>query len=120
MSLSDIQYEFAVDMSRFHTYMISRKIKFTIGECWRRYSTQKWLYEHHWTNTLRSDHMYKLAEDIFFWIGGKYIDNSIENVEIIEPLGTHWIALNPNNYWGGYTKIRGTDRVDLNHFGRHK
>ena len=73
-----------------------------------------------WTNTLRSDHMYKLAEDIFFWIGGKYIDNSLENVEKIEPLGKHWMMLNPDNYWGGYTKIRGTDRVDLNHFGRHK
>ena len=117
--LSDIQYEFAKDMVLFQTYLISRHIKFTIGECWRRYSTQKWLYENHWSNTLRSDHLYKLAEDIFFWIGGKYIDNSSENYEMLEPIGIKWESFNPNNYWGGRYKVRG-GRLDSNHFGRRR
>ncbi len=116
--MSDLQFEFAKDLNIFFCYMISRQIKFTIGECWRRYSTQKWLYENHWSNTLRSDHMYKLAIDIFFWIGGKYIDNSPGNVEIIQPLGKHWEMLNPANYWNGFVMIKG--RPDLNHFGRHR
>ena len=118
MSLSDVQHEFVKDMVLFQTYLISRHIKFVIGECWRRYSTQKWLYERHWTNTLRSDHMYKLAEDLFFWIGGKYVTNDVENIELIEPLGKKWMSYNPMNYWNGRVIIRG--KSDLNHFGRHR
>ena len=61
--------------------------------------------------------MYKLAIDIFFWIGGKYIANEPENVETIEPLGKYWEKLNEDNYWLGHTIIGG--KPDLNHFGRH-
>jgi len=117
--LSDEQFSFAKDMVLFQTYLISRQVKFTIGECWRRYSTQKWLYENHWSNTLRSDHMYKLAEDLFFWIGGKYIDNNVGNYEMLEPIGVKWESFNLNNYWGGRYKVRG-GRLDSNHFGRHR
>lgn len=118
MALSDIQYEFSKDMNKFLGYLIVRNIKFTEGECWRRYTTQKWLFENGWTKTLRSDHMYKLAKDIFFWLGGRYIDNLPENVYLIKPMGEYWEMLNPDNYWGGYTIING--KPDLNHFGRHR
>ena len=126
MLLSEQQYLFAKDMNTFTNYLIKRGIKFTIGECWRRPSTQLWLYEKGWSKTkTNSMHLYKLAEDIFVWINGKFMKNTPENKELVKPLGTMWENLNPDlNRWGGNfeTRVKGklVPFIDLAHYERRK
>jgi len=114
MKLSDQQALFtknAVNLIQYLTESLGWKV--VMGEVWRREVTQKWLLEKGWTRTLKSDHLKKLAIDLFVWIEGIFLDNAEENKEIMASAGNYWKSLHPQNYWGGdYKKL-----VDINHFG---
>jgi len=85
----------------------------SFGEAWRRKSTQEWLVEKGWSQTMNSDHRNKCAIDVFVWIGGKFITNERKNETLIKPAGDFWKAQHPACYWGGDYRTL----VDLNHFG---
>ena len=116
MKLSDQQAIFTKHVINLIDFLNSLDWKVVIGEVWRREITQKWLLEKGWTKTLDSDHLYKLAVDLFVWIEGIFLNNQEENREIMKSAGDYWKELHPKNYWGGdYKKF-----VDINHFGMNR
>ena len=76
----------------------------------------KWLFKKGWSKTLDSDHLYKLAADLFVWIEGIFLNNEEENKEVMRSAGEYWKSLHKKNYWGGdYKKF-----TDINHFGMNR
>ncbi len=114
--LSDIQHSFAKDVNKLFSYLIDHKIKFTIGEVWRRESTQAWLYKQGFSKTLRSSHLRKLAIDLFFWKDATFLENDERTKLILIPVANYWKGLNKHNYWGGNF----SGFLDTSHFGRRK
>ena len=114
MSLSNQQYDFAKDVIKLFQFIIDTKMKFTIGEVWRRESTQAWLYKQGFTKTFNSDHLKKLAVDLFFWYNNKFLENNDRTKLILMPIADYWKSLNKQNYWGGYF----LNFLDTSHFGR--
>ena len=118
MALSDQQYEFAQDLILFLQWLVDRKIKFTIGEVWRRQVTQKWLMDKGWSDTMKSGHRDKLAADIFIWLEGRFAHNTWENRDKLIAVSDKWKSLSPLNTWGGDWTIGG--RPDIAHYERKR
>lgn len=130
MSLSDQQYEFVKDLHLLLGFIIDdpRIDKCSIGEVWRRdfpfpvydkkgeeyHSIQNMLIKMGWSKTRASNHLYKLAVDIFFWVDEKFVDNEKENIGLLAHVGKYWESLHLKNKWGGHYK----SFVDINHFER--
>jgi len=114
--LSDIQHLFAKDVCKLFQFLIEKNIKFTIGEVWRRESTQAWLYKQGFTKTLKSSHLEKLAIDLFFWKDDKFLENDERTKLILFPVVNYWKSLNKHNYWGGNF----IGFLDTSHFGRQR
>ena len=118
MNLSDQQYLFAKDVIRLLSYIRDDEeiSKFSIGEVWRPLEWQEILHKRGFSQTLDSDHLNKMAVDIYFWIDGRFIKNIWENKPLLSEIGEYWVELNDHNYWGGHFKTL----CDLNHFGRKR
>ena len=118
MKLSDQQYLFAKDLIHLLIYIRDDEeiTKFSIGEVWRPFEWQEVLVKKGFSQTIDSDHLNKMAVDIYFWIDGKFVKNVWENKPLLEEVGEEWVGLNTSNYWGGHFKTL----CDLNHFGRKR
>ena len=116
MNLSDQQYAFAKDLIQLLEYIRDNEEidKFSIGEVWRPLPWQKILYKKGYSKTLQSDHINKMAVDLYFWIDGQFVKNKWENKKKLQEIGEVWKGLSKQNYWGGYYKTF----CDLPHFGR--
>jgi len=116
MKLSDQQYIFAKDLIHLAIYIRDDEevTKFSIGEVWRPFEWQEILVKKGFSQTLDSDHLNKMAVDIYFWIDGKFVKNEWESKPLLDEIGEYWEALNTLNYWGGNFK----SFCDMNHFGR--
>lgn len=102
MRLSDQQSIFTRNLVETVYYLTDTLgWKVVIGEVWRREVTQKWLWKKGWTKTLDSDHLYKLAVDLFVWIEGIFLDNQTENKEVMKSAGDYWKRLHSKNYGVG-------------------
>lgn len=116
MKLSDQQYLFAKDLIHLLMYIRDDEEidKFSIGEVWRPLEWQELLVKKGHSQTLASDHLNKMAVDIYFWINGNFIANRWDNKSLLDEIGDYWEDMNSLNYWGGRFK----SFCDLNHFGR--
>jgi len=116
---SKLQYEFTknvISLGMFAVELCENGVfdRFVFGELWRRPEMQKILFDLGWSKTLNSQHLDKLAIDIFFWQDGKFIANVPENKEKLQDIGSYWESRHPNNVWGGHFQ----NFLDLNHYER--
>lgn len=82
----------------------------TAGELLRPVEMQKLYVQTGRSKTMKGLHLDKLAGDLNFFLGGKYITD----VETLRPLGRYWESLHPLNSWGGM----GRSFKDTPHFSR--
>ena len=118
MKLSEQQHLFVMDLIQLLIFIRDDKEvdRFSIGEVWRPLAWQRILVKAGYSQTLDSDHLNKMAVDIYIWIDDKFVKNTWANKPLLEDIGDHWEDLDSLNYWGGYFK----SFCDINHFGRKR
>ena len=95
-ALFDGQILFTADVVRLLREADQLNYQITLGECARSIDQQRIYVQQGRSRTLRSQHLVRLAIDLNIFIAGATCTR-----EQIEPLGTYWEALHPNNRWGG-------------------
>lgn len=116
MSLSDIQWEFLLDVAELIVYADIKGFKLTGGELKRTTYQQAEYVRRGKSKTLASDHLRSLAIDfnIFFDVDKDGDKDLTYDADVSRCLGNYWCSLDPDNYWGG--NFRGG--WDAPHFGR--
>ena len=108
MKLLDYQKEFSQCVGTLFFYLELHGYTFTIGECQRTLAQQKLYFDAGYSKTMKSNHLRKLAIDIFIFKG----DRLIQNKEELADIGNYWQSLHPLNRWGGNFK----SLIDTPHF----
>ena len=107
MKLTEIQQEFALNISHLIAYIFASGYKCTLGEALRT-REQACLYADQHKGIRNSLHCKKLAMDInVFSPSGEYLKDTDE----YQVFGRYWESLNPRNRWGGHFQ-----HADGNHF----
>ena len=107
MSLSDVQWEFLLDVAELITYAEINGYKLTGGELKRtKYQQAEYVLSGK-SQTMASDHLRSLAIDfnIFFDVDGdgdkEYTATTTDPVSVCRSLGDYWKSLHHDNGWGG-------------------
>lgn len=112
MKLSDRQWAFLKDFAKLIIYMDEvLEWKVTGGELERSVEQQRIHVAEGRSWTMDSDHIIKMAIDLFIFINGGLTWDSAK----IEPAAVYWESLSEYNYWGGRWKGK---KKDVPHFGR--
>ena len=107
MNLRAEQSKFARDIRRLLTYAEMQGYEYTFGEFERPLEMQQLHVAAGRSKTMNSQHLRRLAADIFFFKDGQLTYN-------IQDLGEFWEKLDPTNVWGGHWKTF----KDMPHFER--
>lgn len=111
MKLIDYQKEFSQCVGALFLYLKLNGYTFTIGECQRTQAQQKIYFDAGFSKTMKSNHLRKLAIDIFIFKGERLISNKEELADI----GQYWESLYSLNRWGGnFKSITDTPHFELN------
>lgn len=111
MRLSDKQKQFSYDVARLIVYINERRYAVTMGEAQRTTDQQKIYVKTGRSKTHNSQHLKKLAIDLFFFnFTGKLVWDRKE----LQQFGNYWESLRPENKWGGNWK----SFKDVPHFER--
>ena len=100
MSLRTEQSAFALDLVRLLVWATKQGYEYTIGEVQRTTDQQKIYVDTGRSRTMNSQHIKKLAADIFFFKEGRLLNT----VDELKPIGTAWEVLDKANQWGGSWK----------------
>lgn len=95
MGLRDEQSAFARDIVRLLTYASAAGYEYTFGEALRTPEQQMIYVNTGRSQTMNSNHLKKLAFDIFFFKDGVLTYD-------VPDLGKYWEQLDPKNSWGGF------------------
>lgn len=114
MTLAQKQILFQRDLRKLMDFIESKGYTFTVGEVQRTKDQQALYYTQGKTKTLNSQHLKKLACDLF--IGKDDFDAFQPTWDIteLEEFGDFWESLSPDNQWGGHWKF-----IDAPHFQRN-
>ncbi len=97
MSLRKEQSLFSKDIVAFLSWALSEGYEFTFGEAQRTAEQQALYVKNGRSKTLASQHLKKLAIDIFFFKDGKLLASKEE----CQSLGNKWESMCAANEWGG-------------------
>ena len=97
------QHEFLQDFCLLIQFATRLGFKVSAGELMRTQDQQEIYFRTGRSKTLNSQHKLKLAGDLNFFKGGRYINSlpADEGEHILRPLGVFWESLNEKNRWGG-------------------
>lgn len=110
MSLREEQSIFSVDIVKLLSWASEQGYEYTYGEFHRPIQMQEIHYKAGRSKTMNSQHLKKLAADIFFFKDGKFLASKAE----VQPIGDAWERLSSKNRWGGnWNSFR-----DIPHFER--
>lgn len=109
VSLRDKQFIFLQDVAKLIDFCVENDIVVTGGELHRTLYQQKEYLRTGKSQTMRSDHLRKLAIDLNFFFDGELSYSK----EDIKQVADYWKSLRPSNYWGGDFK----SLADTPHFG---
>jgi len=114
MKLSEKQQIFTRNVARLIEHATCLEIGMTFGHAWRSLEEQKRLKAEGKSQTLKSNHLNRLAVDFNFFINGKLT----YDFHKLKVLGEYWISLHPHNRWGGDFNKNGVKDgfVDVPHF----
>lgn len=97
MSLGQEQEAFSRDFVVLLTYAMSKGYGVRIGEVQRPTEMQRLYFDSGRSHTMHSQHLKKLAGDVFFTEAGEILTGPK-----LKELGDYWESLNPEkNSWGG-------------------
>lgn len=111
MALAQEQAAFLLDACMLIQYATSQGWTVTGGELFRTIEQQKIYYDSGKSKTMASNHLRRLAIDLNFLKNGNLVLDKAQ----LQPIGTYWESLNPQNRWGGSW----TSFQDLPHFERN-
>jgi len=97
MSQVTEQAAFLLDICNFIQYATSQGFVVTQGEAQRPVEMQEIYVKTGRSKTMDSRHLVRMAQDLNFFIAGKYITKK----EHLQELGNYWESLHPKNSWGG-------------------
>lgn len=97
MSLRQEQSAFALDLVHFLLWATEQGYDYTLGEVQRTPEQQKIYMDSGRSKTMDSQHLKKLAADIFFFKNGRLLSSKEE----MQPIGNAWEKLSSKNSWGG-------------------
>lgn len=109
-ALRKAQAEFLLDIGKLVVFATSLGFEVTGGELWRPAEMQKLYVQTGRSKTMNSLHGDRLAEDLNFFLDGKYV----ADVGVLRKVGAYWESLHPLNSWGG----NGVNFKDAPHFSR--
>lgn len=111
MSLVTEQAAFLLDVCKL--IQTANKLGFVVtgGELYRTPEQQQIYVKTGRSQTLKSNHLRRLAIDLNFFVDGKLC----YDIEKLRPIGEFWQSLNPKNSWGGFWK----SFKDVPHFERN-
>ena len=111
------QAEILRDVARLTLYADSVGVDVTAGEFERPRMMQEYYVKTGRSKTMKSDHLYRRAADLYFFVRE---DNDLRltyDVDELRPIVEYWKSLNPKNYWGG---DEWPGFKDVPHFGRRR
>lgn len=111
------QAEFLRDVSRLCLQADVLGFDVTAGEFQRPRMMQEYYVKTGRSTTMKSDHLYRRAADLYFF--KRLADGDLRltyDTEELKPLVDFWKSLDPKNYWGGDWK----NFKDVPHFGRRR
>lgn len=97
MSLRNEQAKFSSDIVAFLSWALAAGYEISFGEAQRTPEQQAIYKKTGRTKTLDSQHLKKLAFDLFFFKDGKLLASKEE----VQPLGNKWESMSAANSWGG-------------------
>jgi hypothetical protein len=97
MTLSEHQAAFLLDVCTLVPFATALGYTVTGGELARTIEQQQIYWNTGKTKTMKSNHLKRLAIDLNFIKNNQMITDPKE----LEPIGRHWVSLNPLNRWGG-------------------
>lgn len=124
MGLSDEQTAFDDDLEKLRAYAKGQGFRSVISEVARTEAQQAIYVKTGRSQTMKSNHLRKLAADLEFFRDGVWINGLAvkDCLAALAPLGKFWESLHPLNRWGGnfdknWDKI--DSFVDAPHFERN-
>lgn len=97
MKLSDKQRIFTKNIAKLIHFAYEQGIELTFGEAWRTHEQQMIYVQSGKSQTMRSNHLRRLAVDFNFFKDG----NLTYKWNDVKPIGDYWESLHPDNRWGG-------------------
>lgn len=110
MRLRQEQSAFLLNVCKLIQFATEQGLELTGGELYRTLEQQKIYFDTGKSKTMNSNHLKRLAIDLWIFRDGKLIQDK----ETLQPLGDYWENLHPKNRWGGNFKF-----VDMPHFERN-
>lgn len=97
MTLGEKQEKFSKNVAKLFNFILENGYQIRIGECQRTVEQQKIYFKQGKSKTMNSNHLKKLAIDLFIFKNGEWFISKSQ----LQKIGDFWESLDKNNRWGG-------------------